>query len=110
MVSDNYGYVLTEIAESDIDETIAYISEDLSNPDAASSFLDDLEQKISEICKNPRTGRLVNNEYLKRNDVRRFLVGNYISYYIIDEETRNIVILRIIYGKRNQNELLKDVR
>ena len=110
MASENYGYVLTEIAESDIDETIEYISGDLSNPDAASSFLDDLEQKIKEICANPKTGRLVNNEYLKRNDVRRFLVGNYISYYIIDEETRNIVILRIVYGKRDQDEILKDVR
>ena len=109
MAPENYGYVLTEIAESDIDETIEYISGDLSNPDAASSFLDDLEQKIDEICKNPKTGRLVNNEYLKRNDVRRFLVGNYISYYIIDEETGNIVILRMVYGKRNQNEILNNI-
>ena len=109
MAPENYGYVLTEIAESDIDETIEYISGDLSNPDAASSFLDDLEQKIDEICKNPKTGRLVNNEYLKRNDVRRFLVGNYISYYIIDEETGNIVILRMVYGKRDQNEILNNI-
>ena len=49
----------------------------------ASDFADELEKKIDEICKAPKTGRLVENEYLKRNDVRRILVGNYIVYYII---------------------------
>ena len=38
MASRKYGYVLTEIAEADIDETFEYISEELSNPDAASGF------------------------------------------------------------------------
>ena len=107
MASKKYGYVLTEIAEADIDETFEYIATDLSNPDAASNFADELEKKIDEICKTPKTGRLVENEYLKRNDVRRFLIDNYICYYLIDDEAHNIVILRLVYGKRDQDKVLK---
>ena len=107
MASKKYGYVLTEIAEADIDKTFEYIAVDLSNPDAASDFADELERKIDEICKTPKTGRLVENEYLKRNDVHRFLIDNYICYYLIDDEAHNIVILRFVYGKRDQDKVLK---
>ena len=110
MASKKYGYVITETAEADTDETFEYIAGDLANPYAASDFADELEKKIDEICKAPKTGRLVENEYLKRNDVRRILVGNYIVYYIIDDEARNIVILRLVYGKRDQDEILKSSR
>ena len=110
MASKRFGFVLTEAAESDIDEILAYIAEDLSNPTAASSFADELEQKIDVVCKTPKSGRPVENEFLRRNDVRRFLVGNYIAYYIIDEVAKNIVILRMVYGGRDQDKILKDIK
>jgi transposase len=43
-----------------------------------------LEKKLEEICKAPKAGRPVHNPYLKRDDVRRVLVKNYIAYYLID--------------------------
>ena len=109
MAFKKYGFVLTEIAEADIDEVFEYIAVDLSNPDAASDFADELEEKLDELCKAPKTGRLIDNEYLKRNDIRRILVGNFIAYYLIDDEKKNIVVLRVVYGKRDQNKILKEM-
>ena len=51
MASDRYNYVLTESAEADIDEAFDYIASDLVNPDAASAFADELEEKLEEIGK-----------------------------------------------------------
>ncbi|MCR5488062.1 MAG: type II toxin-antitoxin system RelE/ParE family toxin [Lachnospiraceae bacterium] len=110
MASEKYDYVLTESAKADIFETIGYIEGDLSYPDAATDFLCEFEKKTDEICKTPKAGRLVENEFLKRNDVRRYLVDNYIAYSIMDDEARNIIILRLVYGKRNRDEILKNVR
>ncbi len=109
MVFEGYDYDFTEIAEADIDETLSYIEDDLANPDAAAAFADALEDKLVEICKNPKTGRPVENPFLKRDDVRRFLVDNYIAYYIIDDENARIVVLRVVYGKRDQDKILKDL-
>ncbi|MCR5008772.1 MAG: type II toxin-antitoxin system RelE/ParE family toxin [Oribacterium sp.] len=109
MVFEKYDYDFTETAEADIDETLSYIEDDLSNPDAAAAFADSLEDKLDEICRNPKAGRPVENPFLKRDDVRRFLVENYIAYYIIDDEKARIVILRVVYGKRDQNRILKDL-
>lgn len=109
MTSEPYDYVLTETAEPDVDEAFDYIANELMNPDAASAFADELEEKLRELCKMPKTGRTVHNPYLKRDDVRRVLVKNYIAYYLIDEEETNIVVLRVVYNRRNQNNILKTI-
>ena len=107
MASERYNYVLTESAEADVDEAFDYIANELVNPDAASAFADELEEKLEEICKTPKAGRPVHNPYLKRDDVRRVLVKNYIAYYLIDEEKENIVVLRVIYNRRDPDKVLK---
>ena len=109
MASDRYDYVLTESAEADIDEAFDYIANELSNPDAASAFADELEEKLEEICKTPKAGRPVHNPYLRRDDVRRILVKNYIAYYLIDEEAKKIAVLRVIYSRRDQDKILKTI-
>lgn len=109
MASKKYDYVLTELAESDIDDAFEYIELDLANPDAASDFADELEEKLNELRKTPKSGRLVENEFLKRDDVRRILVGNFIAYYIIDDEKKQIVVLRVVYSKRDQGKILREV-
>ena len=45
MAFKKYDYVLTETAESDIDEVFSYISEDLSNTIAASDLADEVRRK-----------------------------------------------------------------
>jgi plasmid stabilization system protein ParE len=108
MAFKEYDFELTEIAESDIDEAFEYIAEILDNPDAASALVEELEIQISGICKKPESGRIVKNDFLRRNDIWRFLVKNYIAYYLIDDENEKIVILRFIYSGRNQDNIVKD--
>ena len=108
MAFKEYDFELTETAESDIDATYEYIAETLENPDAASDLADELEIQIEKICKRPETGTLVENEFLRRNDVWRFLVKNYIAYYLIDDENETIVILRFVYSGRNQDKIVKE--
>ena len=100
MAFKNYDFELTKTAESDIDATYEYIAKALGNPDAASALADELEIQIDKICRRPETGKLVENEFLRTNAVRRFLVKNYIAYYLIDDENKKIVILRFVYSDR----------
>ena len=109
MAYDQYSYVLTETAESDLDEILDYIANELMNPDAASFFADAFDEVMEEICRAPKTGRLVSNPYLKRSDVRRVLVKNYIAFYLLDDDREQIVVLRVVYSKRDLNEILKDL-
>ena len=109
MASKRFTWLLTEIAEADVDDILDYIANTLVNPDAATAFADELEEKLNEVCKAPKAGRLVENEFLKMQDVRRILVKNYIVYYVIDTEPKHIVVIRVVYGRRDQDKILKDL-
>ena len=109
MASKNYSYVLTKAAESDIDEALAYIAVILRNPEAAAVLVDEFGEQIENICLVPKSGKLVENEFLKRDDVRRFLVKNYVGYYLVDDEAKKIVVLRFVYGRRKQEAIIQDL-
>ena len=105
MVSKSYRF--TNRAENNLDEILRYISLKLSNPPAAKLFYDELFFKIELIYSFPESCEQVHNEYVKRDDVRRTLVGNYIVYYVYEPKEKLITIIRIVYGKRNLEEIIK---
>lgn len=101
MKSDEYRFYITEKAESDLDGIIDYISVELSNPKAASDFIDDFLKHINRICSFPESGMVVSNEYLPEGSVRQLIVGNYLIYYMPDHNRRVCVVLRVVYGGRD---------
>lgn len=108
-MTSNYQYHFTKKAKSDLDEILSYISVKLSNPDAASSFLKDVQTVIASICSVPKIGRMVENEFLPDKEIRKSLVGNYVLYYLPDAAEMTISILRILYGRRNLDELVREI-
>ena len=105
MASNSYRF--TEKAESDLDEILGYISLNLGNPTAAKSFYEELFSKIDLIRDFPESCEKVRNEYVKRDDVRKALVGNYVVYYVHEPKEMLVTILRIVYGGRNLEELIR---
>ena len=106
-MASKLGYRLTQKAESDLDGIVLYIAIELSNPQAASDFVDKLQDNIEEARNFPESGSLVYNEFLQVENVWKKLVGNYTMYYLPDAAEKIIYILRIIYSKRNMDEILK---
>lgn len=103
------GYRLTDKADTDLDDIVRYIAVDLAKPKAASDFVDKLQSAIEEARSFPESGSLVVNEYLPDTEVRKKLVGNYILYYLPDSAEKMIFILRIVYGRRNMDEILRQI-
>ena len=108
-MSSNYQYHFTKKAETDLDEILSYISIELSNPDAAASFLKDLQTVLTSICSVPKIGRIVESEFLPDKEIRKALVGNYVLYYLPDTEEKSIYVLRILYSRRNLDELVREI-
>jgi len=108
-MSFNYRYHFTKKAKSDLEEILSYISIELSNPEAAASFLKDLLAVIASICSVPKIGSIVENEFLPDREIRKSLVGNYVLYYLPDAAEMTIYILRILYGRRNLDELVREI-
>ena len=108
-MNSRFQYRFSKKAEADLDEILSYISIELSNPEAAASFLKDLLAVIASICSVPKIGRIVENEFLPDKEIRKSLVGNYVLYYLPDAVEMTIYILRILYGRRNLDELVREI-
>lgn len=106
-MTSKFGYRLTKRAESDLDGIVSYIAIELANPQAASDFVDKLQDNIEEIRVFPESGSRVDNEFLQVENIQKKLIGNYIMYYLPDTGEKIIHILRITYSKQNITEILK---
>lgn len=108
-MESKWGYRLTEKADADLDDIVHYIAMNLANPKAASDFVDKLQSAIEEARSFPESGSLVINEYLPDTEVRKKLVGNYILYYLPGSAEKMIFVLRIVYGRQNMDEILRQI-
>lgn len=108
-MASKYQYRLTKKAEADLDGIISYISVELSNPQAASDFADNLQNAIDEARSFPKSGSPVNNGYFSNVEARKKTVGNYIMYYLPVAEEKMIYVVRIVYGNRNMDEIMRQL-
>ena len=92
---------LSQEALGDIDSIINYISNELSNPQAAERFFHTVNEKITLLGKNPYIYPLHHDEELRAKGLRFVVIGNYLMFYLIDEGNSIVNIAGIIYGRRN---------
>jgi toxin ParE1/3/4 len=76
-----------------------YIAQD--NEHAADRLIDRIDEVLSRLADNPRTGSL---QEQFRPGLRAFPVGNYVIFY--QEITDGIEVFRILHGARNLDDLL----
>ena len=108
-MASEFFYKLTQRAEADLDEIASYLAVWLNNPQAAARFLDQLQSVIQEACLFPESGAPVVNEFVPQKNVRKKLAGNYVMYYFPDADAETIYILRVIYGRRSLDEILREM-
>ena len=108
-MDSKYSYSFTEKAEQDFDEILRYISFDLANPIAAQNLGRKIFEKIDIVRSFPESCAIVENEFLSDKTVRKLLVDNYIIYYKANHDEKIITIIRIVYGKRNLDEIIKTI-
>ncbi len=98
-MAGNFRYFLTPLALQDIDETLAYISQNLANPQAAKALLDKLEHTLEQACIYPFAYPDCSLFLISDPFIRHAPVGNYLAVYEIDEKKGQINVLRFRYAK-----------
>lgn len=101
-----YRIQFLETALDDLKEIVTYISHTLQNPVAAENFTKDLLSQIDTLsefpylCPSYRPIKPLKQEY------RRLHVKNYFVFYWVNEQQKEITIARVIYSRRNIQDLL----
>lgn len=94
-------------AVSDLEEIFNYIAYDLCNNDGAYGLICKFENKFSELTTFPKSYPLLICDSLKSTQVRKCVVENYLVFYVYNQETDTIEIVRVIYGKVDYFSILE---
>ncbi|MEE0872738.1 MAG: type II toxin-antitoxin system RelE/ParE family toxin [Ruminococcus sp.] len=103
----DYSVRLTSYSIFQIQETISYISKVLLVPETAAAWSNYLEKQIAGLSIMPARFPPVDIEPWCTNGIRRMPVKNFIVYYFIEENTKEVWITSVVYSKRNQLNALK---
>ncbi len=101
-----YRTLITEPAARDMLEAFSYISEILHEPRAARRFYAQMKKSIDSLSVMPQRHRMVFEQPYASMGVRRLPVQEYVILYLVEEETATVYILRVLYGRREWQQLL----
>ena len=96
-----YDVQITEEAERDLRCIFEYICNELCEPGTAGNLLNRMEERILSLEQLPYRYRRHDKEPWKSRGLRMMPVENYIVFYIPDDDTHTVYIVRVLYGGRN---------
>ena len=98
--------IYTNTAEQDLRSIYEYIANTLCAPDTAKNLTRQIMDEISSLDEMPNRYAKYDKEPWKDRGLRFFSVKNYVIFYLPNEETKTVYIIRIMYGGRDiENQL-----
>jgi len=103
-----YSLNITDIAEEDILSTVKYIANELKNPIAANTLLDEIEKHEKILEETPGIYPSVHDEYLAEKGLKFVIIKNFLLFFTIDKKDKIVNIIRFLYGRRDWKNILKN--
>lgn len=100
----DYNIFITEPAQNDLYKIGMYILKELLDPETAKRTVSKIADSIKE--KVPNRNTLVKDERLANKGIRKTIMNNYIIFYIVDDNSKIVTIIRILYARRDWINLL----
>lgn len=105
MNKQTYKLTFLPLFEDDLLEITNYITNTLQNPSAAHRLVDDVELAIIKRLEMPLSYAPYQSSKLRKHPYYRINVRNFSVFYVVIDDT--IEVRRLLYSKRNIDELLK---
>lgn len=105
MNRQTYKLTFLPFFEEDLLEITNYITNTLQNPSAAHRLVDDIELAIIKRLEMPLSYAPYQSSKLRRHPYYRINVRNFSVFYVVINDTMEV--RRLLYSKRNIDELLK---
>ena len=90
---------LSPVADKDLTDIEEYISEELSDPQAAKNTIRSIVEEYEKLANFPELGTDISSALGIKTRFRRLVCGHYHVFYKVDASF--ISIYRILYDRRN---------
>ena len=103
---NSYNVFVSRTAENDLMDIIRYIRSQLLAPITADNMLELLNDSMQGLAEFPKKHPLVKDERLASLGYRILRVKNYIVFFSVDDEKKEVNIERILYARRDWLSIL----
>ena len=107
---EQYEVKITEPAQRQLQEIVRYIAEDLQEKRTALRMLDTLEKEILSLSTLPNRVALTEEEPWHSAGIRKLSVKNYLVYFWVNEDKKQVQITAVVYGRRDQRNVLQNMK
>ena len=101
-----YNVIMLPAAEEDYREILRYFDRRFDSPQAIRTFNKKLQEALTSLTDTPRMYAFSTDEVLRQRGYRKFLIGNYVALFQIDEPKQIVEIYRIFHGSQNYAKYL----
>lgn len=95
------------MAKQDMMDIARYISNELDNPDAAERLAMEMTEAADRLKDFPYANPAYYPIKPLKYEYRRLLVQNYLMLYSVDESKRCVMVMRVIYARRDYGKILE---
>jgi len=104
-----YKVRLTNNALAQLKEAMGYISKVLLEPEIARRWSDHTKKEIMTLDHLPLLYPLVYEESWRAEGIYKMTVENFIVYYWVNEDTSTVWVTAVVYGRRAQISVLRNM-
>lgn len=103
---NKYKIQFSKNAKDDLDEIYIYIKYKLKEPNIAKKIVKEIRDGIFKLIDFPKVNLLIDDNIIKKMELRRIIIKNYIVFYKVEDLDKEIQIVRILHIKQNWMILL----
>lgn len=104
-----FKVIYSERALSDLRNIHRYIAVDLLMPEVAQKTCDNIMAKIESLDELPNRCSLYEKEPWHSRGLRKLFIDNYIAFYLPMEKQGQVLVVTIMYGKRDIAKIMDDL-
>jgi addiction module RelE/StbE family toxin len=101
---NKYSIEYSKDAKQDLIYIKQYIKYNLQEPEIAQNLISKIRNEINNLKRNPEIFTIIDDDLIKKLELRKLIVDNYIVFYRVKNDS--IEIVRVMYGRRNWITLL----
>lgn len=100
-MNETYSVIYSSKAKDDLIEIYSYIAFDLQVPDIAEGQVNRIRKTIRSLDFMPSRYITVEWEPWKSMRMHQVPVDNFVVYYVVNDDSRTVTVIRIFYGGRD---------
>ena len=99
-----YNIEYSKESKQDLIGIKQYIKYNLQESEIAEKLISKIRKEINDWKDNPEIYTIIDDDIIRKLEIRKLIVDNYIIFYRIKDN--DIQIIRVMYGRRNWINLL----